>query len=179
MSGSLRFAFLDSWHPDPERGSGTAVGIAGLVQALELLSHRVEIIRPARATRRLVDRIRFNLSLADRITSGDEPDVVVGFDLDGFRWAHRRPRGVPYIVSLKGIAADEARFARSPRERWVLRMLASLERTNALGADQVVVPSRYSRDFAVDHYGIPAGKIQVVPEAVDVRPWRALGGPAP
>ncbi len=175
MSGSLRFAFLDSWHPDPERGSGTAVGIAGLVQALELLSHRVEIIRPVRATRRLVDRIRFNLSLADRITSGDEPDVVVGFDLDGFRWAHRRPRGVPYVVSLKGIAADEARFARSPRERWVLRMLASLEQTNALGADQVVVPSRYSRDFAVDHYGIPAGKIQVVPEAIDVRPWRALG----
>ena len=174
MNRSLRFTFLDSWHCVPDQGSGTTVGIAGLSQALELLGHRVEVIRPIRASRRLVDRIRFNLSLANRIDSGDEPDVVIGFDLDGFRWTHRRPRHVPYIVSLKGIAADEARFARSAREGWVLRMLAILERRNASGADQVLVPSRYSREFAVDRYGIPPGKIQVVPEAIDIRTWKAL-----
>ena len=174
MNRSLRFTFLDSWHPDPDRGSGTAVGIASLARALELLGHTVEIIRPVHASRTLVNRIRFNFSLVDRIGARDNPDAVIGFDMDGFRWSRRRVRGIPYIVSLKGIAADEACFAQSARERWVLRMLASLERTNALGANQVLVPSRYSRDFAVDHYGIPAGRIHVVPEAIDIRTWTEL-----
>ena len=124
--------------------------------------------------RGLAGRILFNISLRDRVISDHTPDVVVGFDLDGFRWAHRRPQGLPYVVALKGIAADEARFERSARQRWLLRSIATLERRNAGGADRVFVPSRYSRRRAVDHYGIPAGKIEVVPEAVDLRPWRAL-----
>lgn len=174
MNRSLRFAFLDSWHSGPERGSGTAVGISGLARALESVGHRVEMIRPTRMGRGLAGRILFNISLRDRVISDHTPDVVVGFDLDGFRWAHRRPQGLPYVVALKGIAADEARFERSARQRWLLRSIATLERRNAGGADRVFVPSRYSRRRAVDHYGIPAAKIEVVPEAVDLRPWRAL-----
>lgn len=176
MNRPLLFAFLDSWHSDTERGSGTAVGIAGLARALEVVGQRVEVIRPTRGGRGLAGRILFNISLPGRITSDRDrmPDVVVGFDLDGFRWARRRPRGLPYLVALKGIAADEARFEQSARQRWLLRSIAALERRNAAGADRVLVPSRYSRQRAVDHYRIPAGKVDVVPEAVDLRPWRSL-----
>ena len=174
MNRSLRFAFLDSWHSDPERGSGTAVGIAGLARALEFVGHRVEMIRPTRTGRGLASRILFNISLRDRFTSDHMPDVVIGFDLDGFHWSRRRPRGLPYVVALKGIAADEARFERSARQRWLLRSIAALERRNAAGADRVLVPSRYSRQCTVNHYRIPATRVDVVPEAVDLRPWRAL-----
>ena len=174
MNRSLRFAFLDSWHSDPERGSGTAVGIAGLARALESVGQRVEVIRPTRTGRGLANRILFNISLPDRLTSDQTPDIVVGFDLDGFRWARRRPRDRPYVVALKGIAADEARFERSARQRWLLRSIAALERRNAACADRVLVPSRYSRQCAVDHYGIPGAMVEVVPEAVDLRPWRTL-----
>ena len=174
MSRSLRFAFLDSWHSDPERGSGTAVGITGLARALEFVGHRVEMIRPTRTGRGLANRILFNISLRDRVTSGHMPDVVVGFDLDGFRWARRRPRGLPYVVALKGIAADEARFERSARQRWLLRSIAALERRNAAHADGILVPSRYSRQCVVDYYRIPPTRVEVIPEAVDLRPWRTL-----
>ena len=174
MNRSLRFLFLDSWHSDPDRGSGTAVGIAGIARALEFVGHRVEVIRPTRTGRGLASRILFNISLRDRVTSDQMPDVVIGFDLDGFRWARRRPQGIPYVVALKGIAADEARFERSARQRWLLRSIAALERRNAAGADRVLVPSRYSRQWAVNHYRIPATRVEVVPEAVDLRPWRTL-----
>jgi len=104
-------------------------------------------------------------------------DLVVGCDLDGFLWARRRGRR-PFVVMLKGIIADELR-----NERGLVRVLlgvqARWERRNTARADAVVVPSRYSAAVAAEVYGVPAARIGVVPEGIDLAAWRARLAAAP
>ena len=106
-----------------------------------------------------------------------QADLVVGCDLDGFLWARRRGRR-PFVVMLKGIIADELR-----NERGLVRVLlgvqARWERRNTARADAVVVPSRYSAAVAAEVYGVPAARIGVVPEGIDLAAWRARLAAAP
>ncbi len=97
-------------------------------------------------------------------------------DLDGFLWARAREASPdlvphPYIVALKGIIADELR-----NERGLVRALLSVqarwERRNVHRADRVVVPSRYSASVAHALYDLPAAKLAVVPEPIDLGEWR-------
>ncbi len=116
----------------------------------------------------------FNFKIPRLLRSDSYFDLVVGFDLDGFRWSTNPARRGPYALCLKGIAADEARFSRSVRERLFLSACARLERSNARGADLVVVPSRYSAGVARERYRIAEASLRVVPEPVDLRPWKEL-----
>jgi glycosyltransferase involved in cell wall biosynthesis len=104
---------------------------------------------------------------------------VVGFDLDGWRWSASRPAASRYLVSLKGVAADEARFSRSGAERLLLSTLAAFERRNAESADRVLVPSEYSARFIEARYGIPRERISIVPEPIEMSAWDELRGSAP
>jgi glycosyltransferase involved in cell wall biosynthesis len=174
MDGPLRIAFINSWRPESFDGSGTAVGIRNLASGLAVLGHQVSVVRPKGPSPSLAHRLLFNLRLPHRLGASPPFDLVVGFDIDGFRWARARGSGRPYVVALKGIAADEARFSRSTRERLFLSALARIERRNALGADRVLVPSRYSAGVARHAYGIPEGRVGVVAEAVDLAPWREV-----
>ena len=174
MERPLRIAFLNSWKPSAFDGSGTAVGISSLTLALRHLGHEVDLIQPSRGAGALPWRLTFNLKLPGLLRSRASYDLVVGFDLDGFRWASAADRRSPYIVCLKGIAADEARFSRSAYEHLRLSMLGWLERGNALGADRVLVPSRYSADVARERYHVSDDLLRVVPEAVDLRPWKEM-----
>ena len=180
----LHILFLDSWRSEAWDGSGTAVGIAGLHRGLEELDHRVEVVRPTGSSspgivRRLAYNFRLPGKLRRRVGGGGAgaPDVIVGFDLDGFRWSAVRKGtgGSPlYLVSLKGVAADEARFATSRAEAIHLRLLAVLEKGNARNADGVLVPSRYSAGVVERLYGIPGDRIHVIPEAVDIVPFQEV-----
>jgi len=92
----------------------------------------------------------------------------VGFDLDGFLWARRR--ALPFVASLKGIVADELRNERG----WVRALLgvqARWERKNTQRADLVVVTSRYQADVAGRVYGVPASRLAIVPEPIDLPRW--------
>lgn len=92
----------------------------------------------------------------------------MGFDLDGVFLPPSRP--FPFVVQLKGVAADEARFERG----WGAanrRTAALFERLNARRADRVVVPSRYSGTRAADHYGLAPEDVVVVPEGIRLEPW--------
>ncbi len=171
MEEPLRIAFLDSWKTNRFNGSGTAAGISTLRLALQRLGHEVDLLRPSAESNTVFRRLFFNRKLPERVRSAAPYDLVVGFDLDGFRWASVPDRGSPYVVCLKGIAADEARFARSLDERLQLRALGWLECRNAMGADRVLVPSQYSADVAKERYQISKGCLQIVPEAVDLRQW--------
>ncbi len=93
-------------------------------------------------------------------------DLVVGFDMDGFLVG--RHLTAPYVLCLKGVAADEANFA-SGFDRLELSVLARLERWNARAAAAVIVPSQYSADVASEVYGIPPDRLRVVPEPLDER----------
>ena len=167
----MRVAVLSSTPASPTEGSGTFVALDGLIRGLTRLGHAV-VFRPLRLRTgfHTFDRWLYNV---DAVVRPLEGDVVVGVDLDGFLWARRRGRGTraPFVVALKGIIADELR-----NERGWIRMLlgvqARWERANVHRADCVVVPSHYSAAVAAEVYGIPAARLVVVPEPIDLAEWR-------
>ena len=115
-----------------------------------------------------LDRWLYNVGVALSPPRGAH--LVVGCDLDGFLWARRRR--IPFVATLKGIIADERKNERG-RVRALLGIQARWERRNAERADLVVLSSRYSADVARAEYGVPASRLAVVPEAIDVVGWRA------
>ena len=165
----MRFAFLSSTPPNPREGSGTFVGIEGLLRGLEDLGHDVRF----RALRfrtgfHTLDRWLYNAGVVVR---PPRADVVVGVDLDGFLWARRRRQR--FVAMPKGVIADELKN----EQGWVrvlLSVQAGWERANCLRADRVVVPSRYSAGVVQACYGVPAERIAVVPEPIDLGAWRRL-----
>ncbi len=122
-----------------------------------------------------VKRLLFNFGIARRLREARH-DWVVGFDLDGFHYG-RKPVA-PYIASIKGVIADELTNERGV-VRLMLRIQAACERLAVRRADVVVSTSRYSRDRIVESYGIPAAKVVLVPELIDLRGWQAEHGTAP
>ena len=128
------------------------------------------VVRPLRVRSgfHTLDRWLYNAGAALAPPRG--ADLVVGFDLDGFLWARRR--STPFVASLKGIVADELRNERG----WVRVLLgvqARWERKNTARADLVVVSSRYSAEVARREYGVPPGRLAVVPESIDRERWHA------
>lgn len=116
-----------------------------------------------------LDRWLYNVGIAWSPPEG--VDLVYGVDLDGFLWARRR--SLPFVVSLKGVIADELKNERG----WVrvlLAIQARWERLNARRADIVIAPSRYSADVARREYGVAAEKIAVVPEPIELDRWTLL-----
>jgi phosphatidylinositol alpha-1,6-mannosyltransferase len=178
----MRLAFLSSTPPSPTEGSGTFVALDGLVRGLTRLGHDVSF-RPigVRTGFHTLDRWLYNVGIAARPPA---TDVMVGVDLDGYLWAGRRGR-TPFVVALKGIIADELRNERG-WTRALLGVQARWERANVHAADRVIVPSRYSAGVAAEVYGIPASRIAVVPEPIDLGEWRrrlaaagTVGSPRP
>ena len=115
-------------------------------------------------------RLLFNLGLRNRVRGGRLPpaDLVVGFDIDGFLLS--KALALPYVVLLKGVAAEEAGFE-SGLDAFRLRVLSLLERRNAAGASLVIVPSEYSARVVAREYGVAARRIAVVPEGIDLGRW--------
>jgi glycosyltransferase involved in cell wall biosynthesis len=144
------------------------VGISQLARALERRSIRVQMHAPTwRWPGYTAQRILFNL-LAGRRLRMDQADWIVGFDLDGFHYGRRK--SVPYIASIKGVIADELTNERGI-VRAMLRVQASCERLAVRRADAVVSTSRYSRQRIVQAYGVPAAKVVIVPELIDLSAW--------
>jgi phosphatidylinositol alpha-1,6-mannosyltransferase len=167
----VRFAVLTSTPLSATEGSGTFVAIDGLVRGLRNHGHHVSVRSLRwRTTFHTLDRWLFNLHAA---LAPPTADVVVGIDLDGFLWARRRRRQTAFVVALKGIIADELRNERG----WVRRLLtvqARWEQRNCARADRVVVPSQYSAAIARELYDVPAARLTVIPEPIDLAAWRQL-----
>ena len=172
----MRFEFLSSTPPSPTEGSGTWVAIDGVLRGLERLGHTATL-RPltSRTGVHTLDRWRYNRAV---VRNPPTADVVIGVDLDGYRWARGRPPGVRYAVMLKGIIADELRNERG-LVRALLTLQARWERTNVHRAERVIVPSRYSAGVAHEVYGIARERIAVVPEPIDLAEWRRRFAGAP
>jgi glycosyltransferase involved in cell wall biosynthesis len=159
-------------------GSGTYVGISVLRDALTALGHRVETVAPApgRGAVSLPGRVLFNLRArraARRLQPGTE--LFVEFDLDGFLAA---PRGVRRVAAIKGVLADEARFERGlARVRLTIESL--LEGFHVRGVDRVLATSAHSAACISESYRVPAQRISVVPEPIDLDRWRRALNAAP
>ncbi len=163
----LNILFLDSWFADRVRGSGSAVAITGLASGLRALGHRVTILRP-RLALGLSDltRISANIGYRFRVRRFD-PDLIVGFDFDGL-WIDQP--GARYVVSLKGVMADELEYE-SGWNRVRFHLLSRLERRNARRADRVVLTSQHSCRIATQRYGLDPACTRIVPEGINVAAW--------
>jgi glycosyltransferase involved in cell wall biosynthesis len=172
----VRFEFLSSTPPSPTEGSGTWVAIDGVLRGLGRLGHTATL-RPLRARSGIhtLDRWRYNREV---VRTPPAADVVIGVDLDGFLWAPRRRPDVRYAVMLKGVIADELRNERG-LVRALLTLQARWERHNVRAAERVIVPSRYSAAIAQKVYGVPASRLAVVPEPIDLSEWRRRFAAAP
>ncbi len=167
----MLFAFLTSTPMDLLRGSGTFAGIQGLAEGLRGLGHTVRVLTPNfpcfhYTTRRLI----YNRRLAARVDAL-RPDIVIGFDMDGYRYARRSPRA-PFVASIKGVIADEL-TNESGATRWMMTVQAKREKINVLHADLVLATSQYSAAKIAEHYGIEKSKVHIVPELIDLEGWRA------
>lgn len=163
----MRFVFLTSTPLTATEGSGTFVAIDTLAAGLVALGHQAEV-RPLRLRTRFhtLDRYLYNVGVA---LAPPRADVVVGVDLDGFLWARRRAR--PFVVSLKGIIADELRSERG-LVRALLARQAQWERLNVARADRVIVTSEYCAAAAQREYGVQRARLAVVPEPIDLDGWQ-------
>lgn len=168
----LRLAFLDSWLDQAFDGSGTAVAIGGLARTLRARGHTVERIVPlsAKPSALTLRRLWYNWKLPSRLRAADY-DAIIGFDIDGVRWA-ASPGATPYICSIKGVIAEEQRHERG-LIRALLWSLSRLERLNARRAPLIISTSDYCRRQISAHYAVPADKVVIVPEGIDLSAWPA------
>jgi glycosyltransferase involved in cell wall biosynthesis len=170
-----RFVFLTSTPTTVSEGSGTWVGISVLRDALLALGHEVTLIGgSASAAGAPVARILFNLRARLRLRR-IEADVLVGFDLDGV-FAAKGP--FLHAAAIKGVLADEATHERG-RSRIGLAILARLEGRHVRRCDRVIATSVYSAERISTFYGVTPDKIFVVPEPIDLHPWRRALAEAP
>ncbi len=163
-----RLAFVTSTPQSVAEGSGTYVGIRQLARALE--DRHIQIIMHVPtwwSPSFTVKRILFNYLAVSRLRAG-RYDWVVGFDLDGFQYG--RAKHAPYVASIKGVIADELKNERGA-VRVLLRVQAAFEQLAVHRADVVVATSQYSRNRIVEAYAIPASKIVIVPELIDLQAW--------
>jgi glycosyltransferase involved in cell wall biosynthesis len=175
LRGPARLAFVTSTPLSVAEGSGTYVGISQLARSLEEQNIWVQIHAPACWSPSFTaKRILFNLWVAPRLRRG-RYDWVVGFDLDGFHYA--RKKDSPYIASIKGVIADELTNERGA-VRAALRLQAALEKLAVQRADVVVATSRYSRERIVQAYAVPASRIVIVPELIDLQAWAKTDPPS-
>ena len=167
----MRVDLLSSTPPSALEGSGTFVALDGLARGLTALGHQV-VFRPlkVRTGFHTLDRWLYNAAVAAAPPRGA---LVIGADLDGFLWAGWRRRGrrpPAFVAAPKGIIADELRNERG-WVRCLLGMQARWERRNLYCADRVIVTSRYCAGIAQELYGVPAARLAVVPEPLDVAGW--------
>jgi glycosyltransferase involved in cell wall biosynthesis len=162
-----RLLFVTGTPADVRGGSGTFVGISVLRRALQALGHEVDLLAPEPgASPSLAARLLFNLRA--RRAPEPRPEIVVGFDLDGL-WLDAG--GARSIASIKGVLADEARFEHGPA-RIRLRVEAFFEALHVRRVERVLVPSEYSAAVIARDYRIPASRIRVVPEPIDLGRWK-------
>lgn len=173
----LHIAFLDSWLQTTAEGSGTAAGIGGLRSALQARGHTVSRLAPPVAWPRSITlrRLFFNLHLPALLRTL-RYDLIVGFDIDGFRWSGHGK--TPYLASIKGVIAEEMQHERG-RVRALFELLSRLEAHNARHADGVLTTSAYCRDAIERHYGINPQRVRLVPEGIDLPRWRRMLDAAP
>jgi glycosyltransferase involved in cell wall biosynthesis len=174
----MRLVFLTSTPLNIAAGSGTFAGIHGLVEGLRQLGHEVEVLTPDfRCFHYTTRRLLYNRRVAGRVDAL-RPDVVVGFDMDGYLYAERRPRA-PFLAAIKGVIADELTNEQGAT-RWLMGIQARRERRSVAAADLVLTPSRYSAGKIGEHYGIDPRRVAVVPELIDLEAWRRFfaGNPA-
>jgi len=167
---------------------GASVRIALTVSTLRALGHEVEVltlppVQPETAGENFLDRmLRFREEAAAWLV--DRRADLVQFrglweGLAALEWA--RKHGVPAVFEAHGFPSIELPYHYPAlwRADRVLEKLVAEERHLALGATHLVVPSRTTARY-LSRLGVPAERVSVVPNAVEVDLFRPpVAPPAP
>jgi glycosyltransferase involved in cell wall biosynthesis len=166
-----RLLFITGTAADVPGGSGTYVGISVLREALKARGHQIEMLAPAphrgpvTFSQRLLFNFRARMAARKLLRA---TDLLVGFDLDGF---FVESRGVRRVAAIKGVLADEARFERG-LARVRLTIESFLEGIHVRRVDRILASSAYSAACIAESYRVPADRIAVVPEPIELDRWR-------
>ena len=168
----MRFAFVTATPQSVEGGSGTYLASEQLSSGLRSLGHDVRVVAPRPGNGAgpfTLRRFAFNR----RLRPGDfaDADVVVGWDMDGYRLAGRLP--CPFVAYVHGTIADEARFERGA-VRASMQLQALAERRSVSRSTRAFTVSAFARDRLVRLYQVAPDHVGIVPPALDVGRWRMV-----
>lgn len=168
---STQAIFLTTWPLSFGQGSGTALFVRSLQQAVENAGTVVRMINPALDSRDYVqftlDRLWTNVQLAQD-ESLAQADWILGLDYDGF--ALPRRAGQRFIGTARAVFADLVETEPEPF-RSMLRTQAYFEGHNLRRADLVVTPSPYARRKVIEYYGIAPELVHAVPNGINLAEW--------
>ncbi len=170
---TTKATFITSWPLTLGQGSGTALFVQALRQALEREGTQVELINPTLDTADYVqftlERLWFNTMLPQdpRI---EHADWILGIDYDGFALPRRSSQ--PYIGTARAVFADLVDTEPEPF-RSMLHTQAFFEGHNLRRAYLVVTPSEYARRKVIEYYHVEPERVHVVPNGIDLAQWDA------
>ncbi len=165
----MRYAILTSEPGDVARGSGTAVAIWRLRNALQAQGVHAPVFRPRSVwPSSTIARRRFNTSL--RAQPFLDYDAVLGVNGDGWIMAQRDR--ILYVALVKAMYAGALEHEHG-MTRALLRLHSRWEALGARAAARVIVPSRFAAEAVRSRYGVDEARIHVVPEPFDTDAWRA------
>jgi glycosyltransferase involved in cell wall biosynthesis len=163
--------FLTSWPLSLGQGSGTALFVRSLQQAVQSAGTQVELINPQLDTTDYVqftlDRLWFNTQVASdpRIA---QASWIMGLDYDGFA-VPRRPEQ-RFIGTARAVFADLVDTEPEPF-RSMLRTQAYFEGHNLRAAELVITPSEYARQKVMQYYAVAGELVHAVPNGIDLAEW--------
>lgn len=169
----MRPALLTSEPGDVQHGSGTAVAVANLGEALALNGVQLSIVRGrAHPLGHTLARARFNR--AGNPARGMY-DCILGVGGDGHLIAAQDR--TPFIALPKALYLL-VRPHEGLATRAMLGRHAALEARASRAADLVVVPSRFAAAVVHRSFDVPWSRIEVIPEPFPAARWRSTLTPA-
>lgn len=175
--------FLTSWPLSLGQGSGTALFVRSLRQALEASGTQVELINPSLDSsdysRFTFERLWFNIQVASdpRV---QRADWILGIDYDGFAIPRRADQH--FIATARAVFADLVDTEPEPFHS-MLKTQAFFEGHNLRAAGLVITPSQYARRKVVEYYQVEPEKVHAIPNGIDLpvwdRMWDSLPEPDP
>ncbi|HRF48635.1 MAG TPA: glycosyltransferase family 4 protein [Anaerolineales bacterium] len=173
-------AILTSWPADLATGSGTALFVNALTQALQAAGWRAELYTlPSTLVdsyaKLLAARIGWNARMAHAPEVAD-CTWVLGLDYDGYGLPHRR--GQTRIASARALFAEIVATEPEPL-RSMLTLQAALDDLHFRQVDMVTVPSAYAAQAVQAYHRLPADRVHVIANGIDLVEWDALLASAP
>jgi glycosyltransferase involved in cell wall biosynthesis len=166
----MKLAVVTCWPPSVATGSGTAVAQHGLIDALARADADATLLATSSFASSWPGIVRRFLRNALLMPDLRDYRAVLGVDGEGWLWMRRHPNP-PYIALAKAVLVDVIPFEGAHWRR-LLRVQARWEASAARRARSVITASVYAADRLAQGYGVPRGKIQVVPEPFDFNCWR-------
>jgi phosphatidyl-myo-inositol dimannoside synthase len=166
-ANSTHIVFVTGTATSVREGSGTYVGISALRKALIALGMEVVLIAPGVRQSSTIGRLWFNYRARTDLQRL-QPDIIVGFDLDGIFLSSQ---GALDVACVKGVIAEELRFEKG-LPRLSLLFQSHFEKLRVRQADRILTTSKYAAGSIEKHYGVPAREIRIVPELVDLGRWQ-------